>query len=64
MVEEISIISETEQDHPDPKKHQIVSFIKSGIRILGCIFGVYGDVFLLATLLGIAEAVGVYEEMV
>ena len=26
------------QEHPDAKKHQIVSFVKSGIRIVGYIF--------------------------
>ena len=26
------------QKHPDPKKHQTISFIKSGIRILGYCF--------------------------
>ena len=51
------------QDHPDAKKHQIVSFIKSGIRILG-----YG--FLLVNLpiavflLIFSEVIGIYEELV
>ena len=49
--------------YPDAKKHQIVSFIKSGIRILG-----YG--FLLVNLpiavflLIFSEVIGIYEELV
>ena len=50
-------------EYPDAKKHQIVSFIKSGIRILG-----YG--FLLVNLpiavllLIFSEVIGIYEELV
>tara|TARA_Y100000593_G_C4266074_1_gene314859 strand:- start:351 stop:506 length:156 start_codon:yes stop_codon:yes gene_type:complete len=49
--------------YPDAKKHQIVSFIKSGIRIFG-----YG--FLLVNLpiavflLIFSEVIGIYEELV
>ena len=50
--------------HPDPKKHQTISFIKSGIRIIACFAGIGGSVALLAAGLLIAEAVGVYEELV
>jgi len=48
---------------PDPRKHQIVSFIKSGIRILG-----YGalwlDISLAASILILSEVVGIGEELV
>lgn len=50
--------------HPDPKKHQTISFIKSGLRILACFAGIGGSVALLAAGLLIAEVVGVYEELV
>ena len=51
------------QDHPDAKKHQIVSFVKSGIRILGYIFIPF-NIDVAVTLLIVSEAVGILEEMV
>ena len=48
---------------PDPKKHQIISFIKSGVRILGYIFIPF-DLGAAVTLLVVSEAVGILEEMV
>tara|TARA_B100002019_G_C21046612_1_gene487103 strand:+ start:133 stop:432 length:300 start_codon:yes stop_codon:yes gene_type:complete len=53
----------TIEDYPDAKKHQTISFVKSGIRILG-----YG--LLLVSLeaavgfLILSELVGIYEELV
>ena len=52
------------QKVPDPKLHQTISFIKSGIRIIACIAGFssfYGIGFFG---LLIAELVGIYEELV
>jgi hypothetical protein len=51
-------------DHPDPKKHQLISFVKSGIRIAACAGGWLGSVPLLAGGLLLAELVGIYEELV
>lgn len=52
-------------NHPDPKKHQYVSFAKSGIRIAGCVCAIYsGTILGLAIALLVAEIVGVYEELV
>ena len=48
---------------PDPKKHQIISFVKSGVRILGYIFIPF-DLGAAVTLLVVSEAVGFLEEMV
>ena len=48
---------------PDPKKHQIISFVKSGIRILGYLFIPF-DLGAAVTLLVVSEAVGILEEMV
>jgi len=48
---------------PDPKKHQIISFIKSGVRILGYIFIPF-DLGAAVTLLIVSEAIGILEEMV
>lgn len=51
------------QHHPDARKHQIISFVKSGIRILGYIFLPF-DLGVAVTLLIVSEAVGIYEELV
>ena len=48
---------------PDPKKHQRISFIKSGIRILGYGFLWY-SLDIAATLLILSEVVGIGEELV
>jgi hypothetical protein len=51
------------QKLPDPKKHQLVSFIKSGIRIAGyCLlpFSLEASAIILI----FSEAVGIYEELV
>lgn len=56
--------------HPDPKKHQLISFVKSGIRIaascVACLiaFNPSAAVLILALGYGLAEIVGVYEELV
>jgi hypothetical protein len=48
-------------DHPDPKKHQYISFVKSFFRIVAggalCFgeFTIAGGLFIVAELLGIAE---------
>ena len=48
---------------PDPKKHQIISLVKSGIRILGYIFIPF-DLGAAVTLLVVSEVVGIVEELV
>jgi len=50
-------------EHPDAKKHQIVSFVKSGIRILGYMFLPF-NIDVAVTLLVVSEAVGILEELV
>ena len=47
----------------DPKLHQIISFVKSGVRILGYIFIPF-NIDVAVTLLIVSEAVGILEEMV
>lgn len=49
--------------YPDAKKHQIVSFIKSGIRILGYILIPF-DLLWASITLVVSEVVGVLEECV
>ena len=48
---------------PDPKKHQIISFVKSSIRIVGFIY-IPINLGIAAAFLITAEAVGIYEELV
>ena len=49
---------------PNPRLHQIISFIKSGIRIAACVAAVFGYFEVGFTGLLLAELVGIYEEMV
>lgn len=56
-------------NHPDPKKHQLVSFIKSGVRLLGytlmSLIAIDPDyVFASAAVLFISEVIGIVEELV
>ena len=50
-------------NYPDAKKHQIISFIKSGIRILGYCFIPF-NLVIAAILLILSEVVGIIEELV
>ena len=54
---------ETKQELPDARRHQLVSFLKSGIRILGYIFIPF-DLGVAVTLFIVSEAVGIIEELV
>ena len=53
---------ETEK-HPDAKLHQITSFIKSGIRIIGYGFLPF-NLVLACGILIVSEIVGIIEELV
>lgn len=48
---------------PDPRKHQLVSFTKSAIRILGYA-ALPLDIALSAGILIVSELVGIIEELV
>ena len=50
-------------NYPDARKHQIVSFIKSGVRILGYSFIPF-NLVVSASLLILSEIVGIIEELV
>ena len=52
-----------EQQLPDAKKHQIISFIKSAVRIVGYAFIPY-DLAIATILLIFSEFVGIIEELV
>lgn len=49
---------------PDPKKHQYVSFAKSGVRIVACLLGFAGMYQVGFLGLFLAELIGIYEELV
>ena len=49
--------------YPDAKKHQLISFIKSGIRIAGYICIPY-SILAAVILLVISEVIGIVEELV
>tara|TARA_R100000541_G_scaffold59139_2_gene72017 strand:+ start:581 stop:748 length:168 start_codon:yes stop_codon:yes gene_type:complete len=51
------------QQLPDARKHQIISFIKSAIRIIGYIFIPF-NLFAATILLLVSEFVGILEELV
>jgi len=51
-------------NYPDAKKHQIVSFVKSGIRIAGYVLLAADMLVACAVVLILSEAVGIYEELV
>jgi hypothetical protein len=48
---------------PDPRLHQIMSFIKSGIRIVGYVMIPF-NLVIAAGLLVLSEVVGIIEELV
>ena len=52
-----------EVKHPDARLHQIVSFIKSGVRILGYCFLPF-ELSIAAIILILSEAIGIIEELV
>jgi hypothetical protein len=50
--------------HPDPKKHQYISFVKSGFRILAGATLFFGEFAIAGALLIVAEVLGIVEELV
>ena len=48
---------------PDPKLHQIISFVKSGIRIIGYLFIPF-DLGAAVALLVVSEGIGIVEVLV
>ena len=48
---------------PDPRLHQIISFVKSGVRILGYLFIPF-DLGAAVALLVVSEGIGIVEELV
>jgi hypothetical protein len=54
----------TQVAHPNPVKHRVISFVKSGLRIAGCYFLAYYDLQIAAGLFLVAELLGIAEELV
>ena len=50
-------------NQPDPKKHQLISFLKSAVRITGYVALPFG-IGLGVTILAISELIGIIEELV
>ena len=55
--------NDNKQELPDAKKHQQISFVKSGVRILGYGFIPF-NIGVAVTLLIVSEAIGIIEELV
>jgi hypothetical protein len=60
----MALTKPTKTQMPDPRRHKIISFVKSGIRIVAFGFLAYYEIQAAAVLLLVAELVGVAEEMV
>ena len=63
LVEPVLPKSKNIEKMPDQKWHQIVSFIKSGVRIVGYCFIPF-NLIIATTLLILSEVIGILEEMV
>lgn len=50
--------------HPDPKKHQYISFAKSALRIIAGGLLCAGQLLAAGALLIVAEGLGIAEELV
>ena len=55
--------TDTKVKYPDAKKHQLISFIKSGVRIFGYIL-LTVDITSAVIVLILSEIVGIIEELV
>ena len=51
------------QHYPDARKHQLVSFLKSGVRLLGYLFLPF-DLYIAMGILLVSEIIGIVEELV
>ena len=49
--------------YPDAKKHQLISFMKSGVRIFGYIL-LTVDITTAVIVLALSEGLGIFEELV
>jgi len=56
--------TKTQVAHPNPIRHRVISFVKSGLRIVACGFLAYYDLQIAAGLLLLAELLGIAVELV
>jgi len=56
--------TKTQVAHPHPVRHRIISFIKSALRIVACVFLAYYEIQIAAGLFLVAELLGIAEELV
>ena len=63
LVNNLAIKNGKAPSHPDPKLHQIISFIKSGVRILGYAALPFSLGWAVAFLI-LSEGIGIVEELV
>ena len=61
---EKTVINYKDLNIPDPILHKYLSFVKSGLRIVGCGVGIAGLFIPGFVFLLVAEIVGIVEEMV
>jgi hypothetical protein len=52
------------EKHPNARKHQAISFLKSGFRLGACFALAYYEIQAAAILFAIAELLGIAEELV
>jgi hypothetical protein len=52
------------EKHPDARKHQAISLVKSGLRIVACYNLAVYDIQIAAILFFVAELLGIAEELV
>jgi len=58
----MALTKPTRTQMPDPRRHKIISFVKSGIRIVAFGFLAYYEIQAAAVLLVVAELIAVAEQ--
>ena len=58
------LIRGNNMNQPDPKLHQRISFVKSGLRIVAGATLMLGNFVIAGTLIIVAELLGIVEELV
>jgi hypothetical protein len=56
--------TKTQVENPNIIRHRVITFTKSGLRIIACYFLAYYDLQIAAGLLLLAELLGVAEELI
>lgn len=56
--------TKTQVENPNIIKHRVITFTKSGLRIVACVFLAYYEIQIAAGLFLVAELLGIAEELV